>query len=381
MKNILFIAVLFSTFQLSAQITLVQAGYPASVIGTDSLKQTVTGTTFPGLAPQAGGSWDMSIVTDTTPVYFAYRVPTTIYQFADSNYYTLAGYAYQGNVQSSITSAGIYEYGINVLDTAYSISSLTSGSGDSLYISAQNIIYSSPQTKIDLPAVYGSQWSSLYQFDFDFQISISLISLTHAPGVVRTYIATNDSVVGWGQMKVKDITGGTSSYFNVLQVKSIIVSTDSFFLNGAVAPGSFLSLLGLIQGKQTTTYQQNYYRIGEVTPLAQVSFTDSTYAHPYKAVTHVQRLGTTGVGILNEAAVKLFPNPVTKGTISLELPYTTGSWAYEVTNTAGQTIATGSLQNNRTSIALPLSIPAGTYYVRITNDNKQVIVKSIEVRK
>ena len=381
MKNILFIAVLFSTFQLSAQITLVQAGYPASVIGTDSLKQTVTGTTFPGLAPQAGGSWDMSIVTDTTPVYFAYRVPTTIYQFADSNYYTLAGYAYQGNVQSSITSAGIYEYGINVLDTAYSISSLTSGSGDSLYISAQNIIYSSPQTKIDLPAVYGSQWSSLYQFDFDFQISISLISLTHAPGVVRTYIATNDSVVGWGQMKVKDITGGTSSYFNVLQVKSIIVSTDSFFLNGAVAPGSFLSLLGLIQGKQTTTYQQNYYRIGEVTPLAQVSFTDSTYAHPYKSVTHVQRLGTTGVGILNEAAVKLFPNPVTKGTISLELPYTTGSWAYEVTNTAGQTIATGSLQNNSTSIALPLSITAGTYYVRITNDNKQVIVKSIEVRK
>ena len=384
MKNILFIAVLFSTFQLSAQIALVQSGYPASVIGTDSLKQTVSGSAFPVLAPQLGGSWDMSIVTDTTPVYFAYRVPTIVYQFADSNYYTLAGYAYQGNVQSSITSAGIYEYGINVLDTAYSISSITSGFTDSIFIPAQNADYSAPRLVVPFPAVYHSGWSSVYQFDINFQLSVALASLIHAPAIVRSYVTEKDSVVGWGQMRVNDITGSPSGYWNVLQVKSQITTTDSFFLDGSSTTPTLsflLTDLGLTQGKQTTTYQQNYYRIGEVTPLAQVSFTDSTYAHPYKAVTHVQRLGTTGIGIINEAAVKLFPNPVTKGTISVELPYTTGSWAYEVTNTAGQTIATGSLQNNSTSIALPLSITAGTYYVRITNDNKQVIVKSIEVRK
>ena len=180
MKNILFIAVLFSTFQLSAQIALVQSGYPASVIGTDSLKQTVSGSAFPVLAPQLGGSWDMSIVTDTTPVYFAYRVPTIVYQFADSNYYTLAGYAYQGNVQSSITSAGIYEYGINVLDTAYSISSITSGFTDSIFIPAQNADYSAPRLVVPFPAVYHSGWSSVYQFDINFQLSVALASLIHA---------------------------------------------------------------------------------------------------------------------------------------------------------------------------------------------------------
>jgi len=237
-----------------------------------------------------------------------------------------------------------------------------------------------------LPAAYHSVWSSNYQFDVDFQISVALESLTHAPGIARSYVTEKDSVVGWGQMRVKDMTGSPSGYWNVLQVKSEITTADSFFLDGSSTTPTLsflLTDLGLTQGKQTTTYQQNYYRIGEVTPLAQVSFTDATYAHPYKAITHVQRLGTTGIGMINEAAVKMYPNPVTGGTISVDLPYTTGCWAYEVINVSGQAIAQASLSpnNGRANISLPASLPDGIYYVRITNDNKQVIVRSFEVRK
>ncbi len=124
-----FVAIPYFTF---AQITLTPASYPASLIGTDSLKVTTYTSPFPSLSPATTATWDMSTVTDTTPVFYACRVPVVTYQYADSNQYQISTYGYQGNTPCTVTSLGLYEYGIAVKYSAYSLTTITLGPFDTL---------------------------------------------------------------------------------------------------------------------------------------------------------------------------------------------------------------------------------------------------------
>jgi type IX secretion system substrate protein len=384
MKRILlaFLAIVLVITNISAQIILNSSDYPASVIGTDSLKITSSTSSFPSLTAMTDGMWDMSMVTDTTPVYFSYRVPTVTYQYADSNQYSFSGYSYQGNMQSSIASTGIFEYGVNVQGIGYSLLTLTTGSTDSFIINPQNITYSSPRQKIAFSATYHSVWSSEYYSDFGFKLTFIAAGYNDAPGILRTYATEKDSVVGWGKMRVKDAAGNPSLYFDVLQVKTIITKTDSFFINGLLAPGSLLTLLNASQGQKNTAYEQYYYRVGEITPLANVQFRDSTYTTPYKATTHAQRLVSNAVkGFANRQNVKIYPNPISDGIVSIDLPFTHGLWEYELTDINGKKVMTGLLQANTSTTVLYLqpAVSPGVYYLKLSNDGMQVCTHSLEI--
>lgn len=369
----------------NAQIILTSASYPASVIGTDTLKVATTTSALPSFAAMANGIWDLSIITDSVPLYYAYRVPSATYQFADSNFYNFASYTYQGNVQSSIVSSGILEYATNVHQAGYSLTAVTSGPTDSLIVSAQSVVYSSPRTKIVFPATNLTTWSSVYHFDFNFDISVALASLNHAPGKVRTYTSETDSVIGWGKMRVKNLIGGVSNWYNVLQVKTVIITVDSFSLQGSFSNpllSTILGALGLTQGQITKTYEQNYYRPMEVTPFVNVQFTDSTYATPKKVTTHTQRLVDVSVSEAdNEQAINIYPNPVKSSKVTISLPTATGSWSYELVNMNGQILADGNITATGTqpTITMPAAIAPGIYYVRMNNNGKQYCVKAIEV--
>jgi hypothetical protein len=386
MRNILLLlsGMMLVAQSVSAQITLTSGSYPTSVIGTDSLKVTSSSSAFPAVTAMADGVWDMSVVTDTTPVYFAYRVPTVTYQFADSNTYNLGGYIYKGNVQSSITSTGLLEYGLNIQQAGYSLTSITTIPTDSFIINAQDIVYSSPHSKVVFPTTYHNSWLSIYKSDFSFQLSLLVGGYSYAPGIVRTYTTEKDSVIGWGKMRIKDASGSPSPYFSVLQIQTIITTTDSFFLNGTPAPGTFLTLLAVLQGQKTTTYEQNYYRINEVTPLANIQFRDSTYTTPYKATTHAQRIETNAVSnVINENGVKVYPNPVSNRIVSIEVPSLGGVWTYELIDITGKKIMNGLLQtkDNIATLVLPSAIMPGIYYLKVNNEGRQVCIKQLEVVK
>lgn len=366
----------------NAQQTLTQSSYPTSVLGTDTLKKTTTISTFPSLMPATAGLWDMSAITDTTPVYYAYRVPTVAYQYADSNMYTFAGYGYQGNAQTSITAAGIMEYGVNIQKTGYSLTPLTSGLTDSLIINQQNVVFTTPRKKVAFPATYMSSWTSSYIADFSFQVSLSLISLDHAPGVVRSYITQKDSVIGWGKMRVKDLSGSPSAYLNVLQVQTTIIKTDSFYINGSLAPLPLLSIFNLAQGRTDSTFLHNYYRAQEVTPLAEVRFSNGSFSTPRKATTHVQRLFELGLADINNASlVKLYPNPVTVDKIVVEGLAATGQWDYLITDVTGKEIAKSTLTVTNCSANVPLQagMQAGNYYLTLLRDGVVYCVKPVTV--
>ena len=354
----------------SAQITLTQSAFPPSVLGADSLKVSTYNAVFPVLNEGAGNTWDLSTVTDSTPVFFAYRLPTTSYQFADSNYYNLFSFAYEGSVQSSIFTTDIVDHGVNVRDSEYNIAFMTTSAFDSFIIPNQHILYSSPHTRVVLPATYNSAWAPSYHKDLLFELSVAFYSYNHAPGISRKYISEQDTITGWGKMRVKDIGGNPSIYWDVLQVRTTTITTDSFFLNGGPMPGTILLLFNLIQGTSDTTYVQNYYRLGEVTPLASVRFKDAAYTQPYRATAHVQRLTPPQTSIENTeyAQFATYPNPVTGDNISVTFPVN-GITKYTLTDMQGRNIVHGQLDitNQQGKIKLPATVRQGVHMLQLGN--------------
>jgi hypothetical protein len=374
------VCLLLTTGNLSAQVVLDSTDY-TSLTGTDSLKKTVVTSSFPSLSAMAGGIWDMGVVTDTSPVYFAYRVAGDVgYQFADSSVYNLSSYSFNGTTQSTITSDGVFEHAIDIPRYTYSLYSLTSGFYDSLTILQQQSIYSAARIKITFVAMPGVMWQSNYQYDLHFQLSYLVLGDTLAPGIVRSYIAEKDTIVGYGTMRVKDAYGSPSDYFNVLQVQTQIVKKDSFFLKGMPFPTPLLAALNLTQGEKDTVYEQNYYRKHELTPLAQVEFRDAGYTTPYRATTHVQRLSAAGVPEIPAGGlITVFPNPVDSRTLTVQLPSTGGLWTYQLWDAAGHEAEHGSFDQNG-SITFAASLPAGVYYLDIIHDAKRVAVKALTLR-
>ena len=370
MRNYL-ILLFFTLFlqKADAQITLSQSTYPLSVLGTDTLKKTMAGNTFPSLLPSTNASWDMSTLIDTTPVYYIYRVFDSINDYSDSNIYKFANYTYKGNTHTNLTSPGIFEIGTHIFYSNFSLFTLTAGSTDSLIILSQNMIYSSPLNKISFPATYGTSWGSDYYSNLNYQLSVSSWGYNHAPGYRRQHTIERDTVIGWGKMRVKSFAGLPSSWFDVLQVKTTLTTIDSFFLNGVPFNPAYLSAFLLTQGAKTTTYKQNYYRLGEVTPLESVLFTDSTFTHPYSAITHTQRLVNVGVDEIVENPVVVYPNPVKGNIINVQLPLSEISWVYELVDISGKIIISGLINNHvgDGEIALPKDIKQGNYVLRIGN--------------
>jgi len=370
----------------SAQITLTQSSYPASVLGTDSLKMTVYTSAFPSLNAMAPGLWDLSTVTDSAPEFYAWHLPDVTYKYADSNMYRVAAYDYQGNAQCDIVTGGILEYGVQVKDTQYSLTPLTGGFTDSLIINAQNMTYSAPRTKIAFPATYNSKWSAAYSSDLTIDLSVAGLSYSHAPGFIRRYTTQQDTVTGWGKMRVKDAVGVPSDSFNVLQVQTMITTVDSFFLNGLPFTNALLTTLSLTQGAADTIYQQNYYQSQEIVPLAQVTFTDGTYSQPRRAVTHVKHMiGTTSTGYpLNNTGYIVYPNPVSGNVLSVSLPHDKKElFGYMLIDATGKTIKGGSLQpfGTRADLTLPSAIATGKYYLWLKGANGVSDVLSVEVVK
>ena len=383
MKNYLIFSVLLLFFfqKINAQITLSQGDYPLSVLGIDTLKKTLTGISFPSLIPATNATWDMSALMDTTPIYYDYRVGSVTHQFADSNTYKILNYNYKGNAQLDITTAGIFEYGIKIPVNIFCITSWTAGPFDSIIILSQNMMYSSPLTIISFPGTYGSNWGSNYYSDLNYQLSVSAWGYNHAPGYRRRHTVEKDTVTGWGKMRVKNISGFPSSWFDALQVQTTTTTIDSFFLNGAPFNSAYLSAFLLTQGAKTTTYKQNYYRLGEVTPLESVLFTDSTYAHPYSAMTHTQRLVNVGVEEIVENPVVVYPNPVSGNSIYIQLPINGKEWTFELFDLTGKVVLSGKLNTRQgtAQIELPKDITKGNYLLKISAGKELECIREITI--
>lgn len=377
-----------------AQITLNQGSYTSTFAGTnDTVLQSITSSTYPNLTAATNATWDVTssvstIAIASLPHVNPYTTAFASAQYADSGAFAFGPFNYIATVQNAITASAFLEYGQHIYRKAYTLVGVAplASSTDSFVIDAQNDIYSTPRTAIAFPATYHNTWTSNYRYDFNYHLTYALQSYNNAPGYVRIFVTEVDSVVGWGQMKVKQLNGNASGYMNVLQIRSDVAVEDSFYLNGGPAPANLLAAFNVSQGQISNSYSQYYMRPNEVTPLAALSFSDSTYSTPSSAQTHAQRLPPGPAGIQNiakENIITIYPNPVNNNSICIDMPYTqNGDWKYELINMDGKVVIKGgiALLSNKAQINFPNSISPGIYYL-ILNNNQEQLVRPLNIVK
>jgi len=379
-RQILLFAGLLLATASQAQITLTQSSFPtaSAIIGIDSLQRTTYNSTFPSLTAATSATWDMSTITDTSEVFYNYFVSpdTAEAQFADSSYNSFSSANYQSNVQIGLNSTALEQYGVDVDSETIVTTSAT------IFIPIQHTVYTAPDVMISFPATMGTTWGSNYISVFNYDVTAPVSS----PGAVKSMITETDTVTGWGDMRVPTLTGSPSAWFHVLQVKVTTMTIDSFSLGGSYTNpllGTLLTDLSVTQGDTTYSYQQRYYRTGDVTPFATVSYPNNSFSTPTSATTSAERLVDNAVkNVVNTSGVNIYPNPVTANVVSIDVPALNGAWTYELTDISGRSIASGTLAVNGThaQLTLPAAAP-GIYNIRLSNNGKQICVRSLDIAK
>ncbi len=355
-----------------AQISLNSTSFATVGTGVDSLRVSLHNAVLPALPAATAETWDLTAIVDSLPYFWHARVNSSFYQYADSNEYSLGAYRYEGNAGVNISGGGIIEPEVEVKKREYSLTLLTSAAYDSLFVPAQTVANSTPLIHVGFPATYNSVWQSNYSNSTTYELTVAMFSYVHKPFVRRRYVQRRDTVKGWGKMKVRNAAGFSSDYFDVLQIYSTTITTDSFFTDGVAAVPSVVTMFSLEQGKKDTSFVQRYYRTQEVTPLATIVYRDAGYTQPIKATTHIQRLKVASVDeVTDKEKPIIYPNPTSDGCVYLSNLPTRGESSYILTDVKGALIYSGVIDKNEipSRVVLPKWLNTGIYLLTVSNDH------------
>jgi hypothetical protein len=395
----------------SAQITIADTSF-GTIVGTTDVAMRANASSFVqvignpdhiNIAHPSGYTWNINSVyyaNDTLVAnrVYARHVAATGYDYADSLDDAIGTYTFKNNVLAEMAPSGLWHHGQHINAKSFSIPGGTPGV-DSLYIFDQNDMYYAtgftqtlePRLHLKFPLKMDSTWNNNYFYEVKASVNYAPMGYVNDTLSRKRIIVDGYSVIGYGNMRVRSHTGGGawSDYFNVLQVRCAFVqTTDSFFLNGVALTPAELSLFGLTQGVQTLKYSDQFYRAGEVIPFVDVHYTDASRnvvqnAGAERSIIAAQNLNPSSVGnVVRNNNFAIYPNPVKGGSqlaIDVQDATANGNWTYNITNVAGQQIATGSLNFNggKANISVPKA-PRGIYYIQASNGD-QKIVKAMDI--
>jgi len=372
---LVFSLMLIVFYRTGAQISLNSTSFATVGTGVDSLRISLHNAVLPALPAATAETWDLTAIVDSLPYFWHARVNSSFYQYADSNEYSLGAYSYEGNAGVNISGGGIIEPEVEIKKREYELSFLTASSLDTLFIPAQTVANSTPLIHVGFPATYNSVWLSNYSNSTTYELTVAMFSYVHKPFVRRRYVQRRDTVKGWGKMKVRNAAGFSSDYFDVLQIYSTTITTDSFFTDGVAAVPSVVTMFSLEQGKKDTSFVQRYYRAQEVTPLATIVYRDAGYTQPIKATTHIQRLKAASVDeITDKETPIIYPNPTSDGCVYLANLPTMGESSYILTDVKGALIYSGVIDKNEmpNRVLLPKWLNTGIYLLNVSNDHMPI---------
>ena len=393
MKQFLLATIVMGCFfsSTTAQITLQSSDFALSATARDSAMTKLmkkTGATMP--TKGANQIWDYSTLRDSTSdlYYYGYITqPVTSPRPTAFNSAVLQANHVTNFQVFQIPTRSYYQHnssgyglmGDSLAPTRFSLQALTGGSTDSLSFSSNIHAYPSPLYQYRFPMTMSSAWSSNLRVLTNFSLKVAAFGLNNTPGQSISRGSYSDTIVGWGTLKLRHPSTGTTLSFNALLDILKFTVQDSFMLNGDAAPALLLNAFGLTQGKKDTTIRYYFYGTGFKAPL--LSF------HTNNAETEITRvfralLPNLGLTTKNnelvdlEVATSVFPNPTTEGVTFKFDKKTVADWRVFVYNAAGQIIkneyVSGDIGHVQHNINFDRSLPSGTYFYQIIDENSLI---------
>lgn len=384
-KILLMIAGVFITYCTQAQITLNYSNAPS--ISQCQIPDTFTRlklTGLPAMTASANATWDFTTAGDSTnfsiPGGAASNSAFPNAKFQSSAYYAFSGLSYSVWLMKNIAANGSVIYGLHVDRQALSLAALTGNTSDSVVFTEQDITYGAEEREVVYPTTMSDSWTDVIDYSTDFSLTITAYSLNNTPGERRTQLTINNTVEGWGKMRVNDGNGNPTGYMDVLMIKTERTARDSFFLNGSPAPASLLTAFGLSQGQLDPSYYYTFRRAGEYVELVYAKYTDNTYTTVERCDVHQQRLAPTSIKEIEPNYITVYPNPVTNGLLTIKLGVPYNELQYELISMTGQIMQQGNVpQNGR--VQLEEQLPTGNYIIKLQTETGAQGTKRLSIVK
>jgi len=211
-------------------------------------------------------------------------------------------------------TSSIVEPGISVPANGYNIDEISGGTNDSLWVPAQDAMFSTPVNYLAFPATMGSTWSTANATrTIDMQVRVAALALLYGTGKIDfkkiSSFSITDTVIGWGNLTVPSMSGSGATT-PVLMVKMNEVRVDSFYLNGSIAPAIILSEFHLKQDTVSSYYSYAFYAQGSFAPLLKIYYSGPNYTVPMSAESYQST--SAGVAEPSQAqGIQIYPNPAT----------------------------------------------------------------------
>jgi hypothetical protein len=394
MKKILLttLCVITFTFTSKGQITINRADYAVSSTGLDSAYfkwMTLTGAVTP-----TGGNnqtWDYTALKDSVPVFYKYyRTPAANFgaipaAFADATHafnstvLFLKNFPLSFRVFERLDATGHAQLGYITLGAKFSIATISGGATDTLYFPVASLRFSTTSYNYKLPMTANSAWRANYKDTTPLQLSVALLGLNKTPGMRVAQYTSLDTIVGWGNLKLRNPSGGTALNFAVLLKRATQTRVDSFLLGGAPAPAAVMGAFGLTQG-DVAVYptHHTFLGIGFNEPFLTID-TDATGATVF-----VKRAVLPNLGLTTDSretpdyavATTVYPNPTTES-VNFEFQKTSlPDWNIMIYNAEGQIVSINRVSapqgavNQR--ITLASSLPSGTYFYNLLDETSLI---------
>ena len=398
-------------------------------VEADSIANVLMDTSFvaPSFAADTAYTWDMTHMRYGSFFVHAFASSNPPYQFQDSVGYSIGGpIHYYANSGNFLVLSGKQEHvqnmpqQTNTLRRAHDTATISFMAQSSFLFGPGKTNTLTDYLIMPFPLTYRALDSVTWGADFHVARTFTMletdtsmhIKTIPAQGKITNYYKETDTVIGYGQMTVNSANYDTttnkylySKLIHVLQVKTVRSYYDSLYLpktfqhrilDSIGIPGSTFDTLGVYVKHMHTVYEQNFYTKQLMSPLAKITFTDSTMSVVQSVQISVSNLAgvdqkdtttTTSVEELeNGNKISVYPNPMTNGRLFVELQNgQDGSWAYDFISISGQVLSSGSLSLNayttKAQISLPGNYAAGMYFLRISNDGHQVMSRPVVISK
>lgn len=300
--------------------------------------------------------------------------------------YLNSDFVYFTYQEYDFNAGGVYDAGLDVLEQRYSLAPITGNPNDSLIIAAQSYLYNQPLQLLEFPMTAKSTWSSNSRRTVEMTINVPAFGLNNAPLTHAFTWVRQDSIVGWGKVRVYTPNGPSIDY-DVLIDKSSEYAVDSFYLAGAPAPSALLSAFGVAQGQHTQKSNRlSFYRKGSYSYLVGFQYNDDAFTDIQYAFVNTDNIETaTASAVVEKAtyATILYPNPSAGSEINVKvLGSELGIAQYRVTDLTGRTICQGKTEENGDGIQVHFNelLSNGQYFITLMDkDLRNVLSEKFEV--
>lgn len=378
MKNSLLIILLFVCYSGYSQIIVNKANLYVEHGDVATLE-------LPGLTvnPSSGPNqtWNLSALSKGNLDYLNYEAGTSAsFPAAVSKLdedvsiggaFTIPATRYYGSVDG-----GFGVIGISVPQTTVPIDGITGTAGDKITFAAQDDIQNA--FHIPFPLTYGGKYTTSNRLVMDGKLTAAVLSLSNADFAYVEHTIYEDTVTGWGTMRLPHPTASSTIDYEVLRVDRKITVIDSVYIQGMPAPSSLLAQFGLIQGRTNVYYRSQFYSPNSKLYMLRINYmSDATFSTPHNAFSNASAYGLGAASDkLNDT--KIWPNPVSGNTLNVQWNKAETAHKITLTDIQGRIICNRNIQvQGQYTLSLPEELPSGLYTLEVTGENGIILREKV----